>query len=61
MIREINTKFFTFNQNNSGGYFIINDDVAHYLIIEAQNAEEAIDMGHLKQMQNLNYQRNFKK
>lgn len=43
MERTINTKFFTFSQNNSGGYFIINDDVASYLIIEAQNAQEAID------------------
>lgn len=43
MKRIINTKFFTFSQNNSGGYFIINDDVASYLIIEAQNAQEAID------------------
>lgn len=41
MERTINTKFFTFSQNNSGGYFIINDDVAAYLIIEAQNADEA--------------------
>lgn len=43
MERVVNTKFFTFNQNNSGGYFIINDDVACYLIIEAKNAEEATD------------------
>lgn len=43
MERIINTKFFTFSQNNSGGYFIINDDVALYLIIEAQTADEAVN------------------
>lgn len=42
MERNIQTKFFTFNQNNSGGYLIENDDVAKHLIIEAQNAENAI-------------------
>jgi len=42
MIRTINTKFFTFVQNNSGGYFYENAEVAHYLIIEAQNVDEAI-------------------
>ena len=42
MERVINTKFFTFGQNNSGGYYIVNDDVAAFLIIEAQNANEAI-------------------
>lgn len=35
-------KFFTFTQNNSGGYNIINDVVAKNLIIESENAEEAI-------------------
>ncbi len=28
-------KFFTYSQNNSGGSFVTNDDVAHYVIIEA--------------------------
>lgn len=42
MKREIETKFYTFSQNNSGGYFIENDDVATYLIIEAQSEEEAV-------------------
>lgn len=40
-----NTKFYTFNQNNSGGYFI-DDDIAglsEYVIIEALNAKEAWD------------------
>lgn len=43
MDRVIQTKFFTFRQNNSGGYNIINDYVAKYLIIEATNAQEAIN------------------
>ena len=42
MKRQIETKYYTFNQNNSGGYFIINDYVAECLIIEAQNVDEAI-------------------
>ncbi|MMZ62859.1 hypothetical protein D1872_250850 [compost metagenome] len=41
MQRTINTKFFHFRQNNSGGYFITNDDVAPNLIVEAMNAKEA--------------------
>ena len=36
-------KFYTFNQNNSGGYFIENDHVACHLIIEARGLWEAID------------------
>lgn len=43
MKRTLETKFFTFNQNNSGGYFIINDYVAKHLIIEAINVREAIN------------------
>ena len=42
MERTINTKFFTFRQNNSGGYHIVNDFVANNLIIEAMNEDEAI-------------------
>ena len=43
MKREINTKFYTFSQNNSGGYFVENDKygVCEYVIVEAQNADEA--------------------
>jgi hypothetical protein len=33
--------FYTFIQNNSGGDFVINDDVAQYVIIEADNANQA--------------------
>ena len=34
-------KFFTFRQNNSGGDFDVNDNVAHYVIIEANSVDEA--------------------
>lgn len=34
--------FYEFNQNNSGGDFIVNDEVCHRLIIEAENEEDAI-------------------
>lgn len=33
--------FYTLTQNNSGGEFIENDNVAHYVIIEADDYEEA--------------------
>lgn len=35
--------FFTFNQNNSGGDFVLDEDagLTHYVIIEAPNAEAA--------------------
>lgn len=37
------TKFFTFNQNNSGGSFDIdlNFGISQYVIIEAENASQA--------------------
>ena len=35
--------FYCFNQNNSGGSFYIDDDVAHYVIIEAESADAAND------------------
>lgn len=38
---EVGTKFYTVDQNNSGGYFIDIEDVGHYVIIEAENAEQA--------------------
>lgn len=38
MKRKINTKFFCYNQNNSGGFF---KKPAAYVVIEAQNAKEA--------------------
>jgi len=33
--------FYTYDQNNSGGYFIENENVREYLIIEADNVHEA--------------------
>lgn len=33
--------FYCFNQNNSGGSFIVDEDVAHCVIIEADTAVEA--------------------
>ncbi len=41
--REIKTKFYTFNQNNSGGYFVEDDNagVCEYVIVEAISAIDA--------------------
>lgn len=33
--------FYEYSQNNSGGSFIMNDEVAHFVIIEADSADEA--------------------
>jgi len=38
---EVKTKFFTESQNNSGGYFIRNEHVDHYVIVEATSVQEA--------------------
>jgi hypothetical protein len=35
--------FYTFNQNNSGGRFIRNSDIDHYVVIEAENEDEATE------------------
>ena len=44
MERNIKTKFYEFNQNNSGGYFVedLEKGVCGNIIIEAKNAEEAV-------------------
>lgn len=34
-------KWYLYEQNNSGGYFIINDDVAHGIFIQASSNKEA--------------------
>lgn len=36
-------KFFTFNQNNSGGRFVVDHrrGISHYVIVEARSAQEA--------------------
>ena len=39
--KENQTAFFEFNQNNSGGYFDVNGNVCHRVIIEANNSEHA--------------------
>lgn len=41
MKRELNTKFYEFTQNNSGGYFDVDDNVCHRVIIEAIDAKHA--------------------
>lgn len=41
MKREVNTQFFTFDQNNSGGRYHHTKDLAQLVIIEAITAEEA--------------------
>jgi len=35
--------FFTYRQNNTGGIFHVNDNIAHFVIIEAES-EEASDI-----------------
>ena len=35
--------WYLFDQNNSGGRFVVNDKVCHRLFIEAESAEDAID------------------
>lgn len=37
----MSTKFYHFDQNNSGGSFVADEHVAHNVIIEANNAEHA--------------------
>lgn len=36
--------FYTFEQNNAGGSFIINDDLNEYVIIEAKSYDAAIEI-----------------
>lgn len=37
------TKFYQFNQNNSGGSFVVNNELCHRLFIEASIYKEALD------------------
>lgn len=37
------TKFYEFNQNNSGGHFDVDENVCHRVVIEAENQQQAID------------------
>ena len=41
MKKEIETKFYEFNQTNSGGFFDVDDNICHRVIIEAVDAEHA--------------------
>ena len=34
--------FYDFDQNNSGGYFVVNDKLCHMLFIEADSKDEAV-------------------
>jgi len=45
MKREVDTKFFTFNQNNSGGYFVTDDKagICETVIIEAMDNDDAFN------------------
>ena len=40
-------KWFEFDQINSGGYFIDNDDVCETVFIQARNAREAVNMAEI--------------
>lgn len=42
MERVINTVFADFTQNNSGGYFIIDEEkgIGHYIIVEGVDSED---------------------
>lgn len=41
---EVSTKYWTFNQNNSGGLFVFDEDngITHFVIIEAIDRDHAI-------------------
>lgn len=45
---ERNLKFYTFNQNNSGGNFDNDESTGQYVIIEAHCADEANDIAEQK-------------
>ena len=40
-VKDNNSKFYTYSQNNSGGWFEYNKNVCEYVIIEAKSAEHA--------------------
>jgi hypothetical protein len=43
MKEQKTSKFFTYNQNNSGGHFVINKErgIGEYVIVEAMNSNDA--------------------
>ena len=42
-VKETTGKFFEFNQNNSGGEFVVDGKLCHRLFIEANSPQEACD------------------
>jgi hypothetical protein len=40
--------FYQFTQNNSGGSFLVNEKVGHYVIIEADSADQANELAQKK-------------
>lgn len=38
-------KWWHFNQNNSGGHFVVDENVSHHVFIQASTAAEAIAVG----------------
>lgn len=42
MKKQLESKFYEFNQNNSGGSFDVDENICHRVVIEAFNQEEAI-------------------
>lgn len=40
----MSTKFYCFDQNNSGGSFVVDENVAHNVIIEANSAAHANEL-----------------
>lgn len=40
----LDLKWFCFNQNNSGGHFVVDENVAPVVFIQARNANEAIEI-----------------
>ena len=42
MERIIQTKFYEFSQNNSGGHFDVDENVCHRVIIEAMDEKHAV-------------------
>ena len=44
MTKKVKTKFFEFSQNNSGGFFDVDDNVCHNVVIEANDKNHAISI-----------------
>lgn len=44
MKMEVDVNFYRFSQNNSGGHFDVDDNVAHVVVIQAMSEEHAIKL-----------------